>query len=53
MIGDRDVDIYCGQASGTKTILITLKQSEKQAGQSNPDFKAESLAEAVKIIKDN
>ena len=53
MIGDRDVDIYCGQTSGTKTILITLKQSKKQAGQSNPDFKAESLAEAVKIIKGN
>lgn len=51
MIGDRDVDIYCGQSLAVKTILITLKHSESHASQSKPDFKAEDLQRAVGIIK--
>lgn len=50
MIGDRDSDIECGKAAGTKTILIEEPSSEKKRGKSLPDYKARNLAEAVKII---
>ena len=50
-IGDRDTDIYCGQSIGTKTILIIREYSKDKAGQSNPDYKANNLVEAVEIIK--
>jgi len=55
MMGDRDTDIQCGQSAGTKTILIYSAHSinEKNAGRSNPDFKANDLNEAVRIIKNN
>ena len=53
MIGDRDTDVYCGQTSSVRTILIELKHSEEKAGQSKPDFKAKNLSEAVAIIKEN
>lgn len=52
MIGDRDSDIYCGQSMGTKTILIDLKYLSTKAGQSKPDYKANDLQEAIKIIKE-
>ena len=48
MIGDRDTDIYCGQSVGAKTIMI---RGEDKASQSRPDFKANSLKEAVEIIE--
>ncbi|MBI2995642.1 MAG: HAD-IIIA family hydrolase [Candidatus Melainabacteria bacterium] len=51
MIGDRDVDIFCGQASGVKTILIKLSESKSKVNKSKPDFIAGSLQEAAEIIK--
>ncbi|MBI3591366.1 MAG: HAD-IIIA family hydrolase [Candidatus Melainabacteria bacterium] len=53
MIGDRDVDIYCGQSVGTKTIMISQKHSDGKSGQSKPEHKAKNLKEAVDIIKIN
>ena len=53
MIGDRDSDIYCGQSMGLKTILIKQFHSDGKSGQSNPEYKAESLIKAVSIIKTN
>ena len=50
MIGDRDVDIYCGQSAGTKTIMIKQEYSKDRAGKSNPDYKANSLPEAIETI---
>ena len=51
MIGDRDVDIYCGQSAGTRTIMINLKESRDRATSSNPDYKVNSLREAVEIVR--
>ena len=51
MIGDRDADIYCGESAGTRTIMINLKESKDRATNSRPDYKVNSLREAVEIIK--
>lgn len=51
MIGDRDIDVFCGQSVSTKTILVYQKHSENKAGQSKPDYRVNSLKEAVEIIK--
>jgi D-glycero-D-manno-heptose 1,7-bisphosphate phosphatase len=50
MIGDRDTDIECGKAAGTKTILIEEPLSGKKSGKSQPDYIAKNLVEAVNII---
>jgi len=50
MIGDRDTDIACGDAAGTRTILIENSHSSGSRGLSNPDFTAENLKDAVRII---
>lgn len=51
MVGDSDVDIFCGQSVEIRTIMISLKESTHRVGQSTPEFKVNSLQEAVKIIK--
>lgn len=51
MIGDRDMDIYCGQSVGANTIMIVSDYSKTSSGQSKPDYKANDLHEAVEIIK--
>lgn len=50
MIGDRDTDIECGKAGGTKTILIEEPLSVNKRGNSMPDYKVKDLREAVEII---
>lgn len=50
MIGDRDTDIECGKAGGTKTILIEEPLSVNKRGNSIPDYKVKDLREAVEII---
>jgi len=50
MIGDRDSDIGCGKAAGTRTILIEEPHSSGWRGSSQPDFSAANLNEAVTII---
>jgi len=51
MIGDRDVDISCGKSAGVKTILIRQTYPDGKSGQSNPEFIANNLKDAVEIIK--
>ncbi|MFA4935796.1 MAG: HAD-IIIA family hydrolase [Candidatus Methanoperedens sp.] len=50
MIGDRDTDIECGKAGGTKTILIEEPLSVNKRGNSMPDYKVKDIREAVEII---
>lgn len=50
MIGDRDSDIECGKAAGTRTIMIEEPRSSQSRGTSNPDLKSANLNDAVKII---
>jgi D-glycero-D-manno-heptose 1,7-bisphosphate phosphatase len=50
MIGDRDSDIECGKAAGTKTIMIKNPQSSKYRRSSQPDFTAANLKDAPQII---
>jgi len=53
LIGDRDSDIECGKAAGTRTILIEEPHSSRSRGTSNPDFKTANLKGAVTIILHN
>lgn len=50
MVGDRDVDVECGQAARTKTILIEEPLSAKSRGRSKPDFRAKDFEDATNII---
>jgi len=50
MIGDRDSDIECGKAAGTRTILIKNSWSTRYRGHSFPDFVSTNLKEAVRFI---
>jgi D-glycero-D-manno-heptose 1,7-bisphosphate phosphatase len=50
VIGDRDSDIECGQAAGTRTVLIDNPHAGAKAGASNPDFRCADLAEAAAMI---
>jgi D-glycero-D-manno-heptose 1,7-bisphosphate phosphatase len=53
MIGDRDSDIECGKAAGTRTIIIEEPHSSRSRKSSNPDFTSANLKDAVKIILNN
>lgn len=50
MVGDRDTDIKCGNAAGTKTILIEEPLSAKYRVSCHPDYKTKNLNDAVNII---
>jgi len=50
MVGDRDSDIECGKAAGTKTIMIENPQSLKYRTSSQPDFTVANLIDALQII---
>lgn len=50
MVGDRDIDIECGKAAGTKTILIDEIKSIDKRRNSNPDYKAKTIRGATSII---
>ena len=52
LIGDRDADIFCGQAAGVRTIQIKEKYSRQKRGKSRPGFYAGNLKGALKIISD-
>jgi D-glycero-D-manno-heptose 1,7-bisphosphate phosphatase len=53
MIGDRDSDIECGKAAGTRTVLVEEPHSSGSRGSSNPDFISANLKDAVILILDN
>jgi len=50
LIGDQVSDIVCGQSFGLKTILINDIHSKHKRAQSNPDYFADDLLGAVRII---
>ncbi len=50
LVGDQDTDILCGQTCRLKTILINEPCSVLKRGASSPDFRAQNLEEAIKII---
>jgi D-glycero-D-manno-heptose 1,7-bisphosphate phosphatase len=50
IVGDRDSDIECGRAAGTRTILIKNPRSSKYRHSSQPDFTATNLKDALNII---
>lgn len=49
-IGDQDSDIFCGNAAGTRTILINEPNSVLKRGLSQPDYMVTNLKEAVNLI---
>jgi D-glycero-D-manno-heptose 1,7-bisphosphate phosphatase len=50
MVGDRDTDIECGKAAGTRTILVLEPHSVGYRGSGSPDYMAGNIREAVRII---
>ena len=50
MIGDRDSDIECGKAAGTRTILIEEPHSAGYRGFAGPEYRVGNLQEAARII---
>lgn len=50
MVGDRDADVECGKAAGTRTILLQNPRSSRYRGSSEPDFQSANLKEAVREI---
>ena len=50
MVGDRDMDIMCGQAARVRTILVNEPKSASSRGNSSPDFIVNNLSEATKLI---
>jgi len=51
MVGDSDIDIFCGQSTGVKTILVKTKESSHRTGKSVPEHVVNNLQEAVEVIK--
>jgi D-glycero-D-manno-heptose 1,7-bisphosphate phosphatase len=51
MIGDRDSDIECGRAAGTRTILIANPHAGDKAGSSRPDYRCADLATAAGVLE--
>ena len=51
MIGDSDVDIFCGQSVNVRTILIKTQESAHRTGKSTPEYIVNNLQEAVEVIK--
>jgi D-glycero-D-manno-heptose 1,7-bisphosphate phosphatase len=50
MVGDRDSDIECGKAAGTRTILVENPHSSIYRGSSHPDFRSANLKDATRLI---
>lgn len=48
-IGDKSIDVECGRRAGTKTILVLTGEGRAQPN-AQPDFRAEDVAEAVRIV---
>ena len=49
MIGDSDVDIFCGQSLGLKTVMINVKESAHRSGQSRPDYSVNNYRKQLKL----
>ena len=52
MVGDRDIDVDCGQSAGCRTGLIPYEFSKGRFGKSKPTLQAKNIVEASeKILK--
>jgi D-glycero-D-manno-heptose 1,7-bisphosphate phosphatase len=49
MVGDKPVDVQCGRAAGTRSILVLTGRGSRKDGD-EADFVANDLAEAVDFI---
>jgi D-glycero-D-manno-heptose 1,7-bisphosphate phosphatase len=49
MVGDKPVDVQCGRAAGTRSILVLTGRGTRKDGE-EADFVANDLAEAVDFI---
>jgi D-glycero-D-manno-heptose 1,7-bisphosphate phosphatase len=53
MIGDRETDVVCGRAAGTKTIRIFAAESNRATSEpSDAEFRAKSLFDCVEIVSE-
>lgn len=52
MIGDSDVDIFCGQSVKARTILVKTRESAHRTGKSTPEYIVNNLQEAIDVIKE-
>ncbi len=50
MIGDRETDIQCGKAAGSRTIKIFADHPSSASGMAGADYQAKDLMEAAKIV---
>ncbi len=50
MVGDQDTDVECGQAAGTRTILIEDPKTANKRGIAKPDYSARDMLEATGIL---
>ncbi|MEM1213129.1 MAG: HAD family hydrolase [Planctomycetota bacterium] len=52
MVGDRERDVLAGQAAGVRTVLVGPDAEERAGGmgEAGPDYIAETLVEAVRVI---
>jgi D-glycero-D-manno-heptose 1,7-bisphosphate phosphatase len=50
-IGDKNTDVLCGHFFGLKTILIDEERFANKQGQSLPNYYAQNLENAIKIIE--
>jgi len=52
-IGDKEADVLTGKKAGCKTILVLTGKTKKESEcRTKPDFVAEDLVEAARIIED-
>ncbi|HET6409397.1 MAG TPA: HAD-IIIA family hydrolase [Chthoniobacteraceae bacterium] len=49
MVGDKPIDVQCGRAAGTRSILVLTGRGSRNDGE-DADFVANDLAEAVDFI---
>lgn len=47
MVGDKDIDIACGQAAGCRTILVRTGYGARHAVSANPDCTVDDVGGAV------
>jgi D-glycero-D-manno-heptose 1,7-bisphosphate phosphatase len=51
-VGDKDIDVACGRAAGTRTVLVLTGRGDHSHG-ANADFVARDLADAADFILKN
>ncbi len=49
-VGDKPIDIQCGQNAGCRTILVRTGYGAKGEASASPDFVVDDAAAAIQII---